>query len=224
MFISLQHPSTSNTIGQNDATGENIIFNTHTTLVIARKENLGATLLPVRFISMNLLQKNNSVEVNWLSAGSNGNTAYEIERSTDGINFTRIGSLNPSLTNNMFYTYSDNNLPHANNIYYRISQCAPGNPCIYSETRSLKINNVNPSIKVYPLSAGNIIHVIYSSKNASDVLLHVYNNNGSEVYREKRKIIQGVNDFNITIENLPAGIYILKMNDGGKIETGSFIK
>ncbi len=35
---------------------------------------------------------------------------------------------------------------------------------------------------------------------------------------------QGINDFNITIENLPAGIYVLKMNDGGKIESCSFKK
>jgi secreted PhoX family phosphatase len=223
MFISLQHPNAANTIGQTDAAGDNVIFNTHTTLVIARKENLGITTLPVRYINTNLLEKNNGIEITWLSAAGNEYTLYYIERSTDGINFTRIGSRNSSLTNTMSYTYFDNNLPHANNLYYRISQCNTGNACVYSETKSLKINNPNPAIKVYSTS-GNVIHVTYTSKNASDVLLHVYNNNGSEVYSEKRKVTSGINDFNITIENLPAGIYVLKMNEGGKVQSCSFRK
>ncbi len=223
MFISLQHPNASNTIGQTDAAGNNVIFDTHTTLVIARKENLGVTTLPIRYISMALVQKNNSVEVSWLTSGSNEPTTCHIERSTDGINFTRIGSKNSSLTNNAFYTYFDNDLPPTNIVYYRISQCNFSNSCVYSEVKSLKINNPNPSVKVSAAS-GNVIHVMYSSGNAADVLLHIYNNNGSEVYREKRKLTQGFNNFNITIENLPAGIYVLKMNDGGKIESCSFKK
>lgn len=223
MFISLQHPNASNTIGQTDAAGDNVIFNTHTTLVIARKENLGITTLPVRYINMNLLQKNNGVEITWLSAGGNEPTSYNIERSTDGINFTRIGSQNSALTNNAFYTYFDNDLPQANNVYYRISQCSVGSSCVYSQTKSLKINNLSSSIKVYAAS-GNVIHVKYSSRNASDALLQVYNNNGSEVYREKRKLTQGINEFNISIENLPAGMFVLMMNDSGRIETCSFMK
>jgi len=223
MFISLQHPNALNTVGQTDAAGNNVIFNIHTTLVIARKENLGVTTLPVRYISMNLLQKNSGVEITWLSTSANEPTSYYIERSTDGINFTRIGSRNSSLTSSAFYTYFDNDLPPANNVYYRISQCSVINPCVYSEIKALKINNLNPSIKVYAAS-GNVIHVMYSSKNTSDVLLQVYHNNGSEVYREKRKLTQGINNFNITIENLPAGIYVLKMNEGGTIESCSFKK
>lgn len=223
MFISMQHPNATNTIGQTDAAGSNVIFNTHTTLVIARKENLGVSLLPLRYINMNLLQKNNGVEITWLSNTGNEPATSYIERSTDGINFTRIGSRNSSLTNNAFYTYFDNDLPYTNNVFYRISQCSIDSGCVYSEIKSLKINNPNPSIKVYSAS-GNVIHVMYTSQNTSDVLLHVYNNNGSEVYREKRKVTQGINDFNITIENLPAGIYVLKMNEGGKIESCSFKK
>ena len=156
---------------------------------------------------MKLLQKNNGAEITWLSIGSNANSSYNIERSADGVNFTKIGSQNPSSTNNVVYTFFDNNLPATNNVYYRISQCNVGGPCVYSETRPLKINNINSSIKVYSISTSNIIHVIYTSKNASDVLLHVYNNNGSEVYREKRKVTHGINNFNIGIENLPAGMY-----------------
>ncbi len=42
MFLSIQHPSTSNTTQVIDAAGNNIVFNRATTIVIARKSDLGA--------------------------------------------------------------------------------------------------------------------------------------------------------------------------------------
>ena len=41
MFVSIQGPSSSNTLATNDAAGQSVVFNKATTLVIARKENLG---------------------------------------------------------------------------------------------------------------------------------------------------------------------------------------
>ncbi len=41
MFLSIQGPSSSNTLATSDAAGQSIVFNKATTLVIARKENLG---------------------------------------------------------------------------------------------------------------------------------------------------------------------------------------
>ncbi|RZK62718.1 MAG: DUF839 domain-containing protein, partial [Hymenobacter sp.] len=41
MFVSLQHPSTSNTLATLDAAGQSVVFNKSSTLVIARKGELG---------------------------------------------------------------------------------------------------------------------------------------------------------------------------------------
>jgi secreted PhoX family phosphatase len=41
MFVSIQGPSSSNTLAISDAAGQSVVFNKATTLVIARKENLG---------------------------------------------------------------------------------------------------------------------------------------------------------------------------------------
>ncbi len=43
MFISFQHPD-ANTASQTDAAGVGVVFNTSTTVVVARKENLGCTI------------------------------------------------------------------------------------------------------------------------------------------------------------------------------------
>jgi hypothetical protein len=42
MFLSIQHPNTGNSTQVTDAAGNNVVFNRSTTIVIARKEDLGA--------------------------------------------------------------------------------------------------------------------------------------------------------------------------------------
>jgi hypothetical protein len=223
MFISLQHPHGSNTAAQTDAAGDNVVFNTPTTLVIARKENLGASVLANRLINITLTEKTNGVEINWSTTATNDRTSFDIERSTDGTNFSRIGSMPSSFSSHATYSYVDNNLPVATNVYYRLKQCKISSQCLYSETKFLKITG-QKFLKVYPLSAGNTMRVIYSATDASDVLMQLYRNNGSEVYREKRKVTQGINEFNITIENLPNGFYVLKVIEGDKMQSRSFVK
>ena len=44
MFISLQHPNATNTLATVDAAGQSVVFNTHSTIVIARKGVLGTAL------------------------------------------------------------------------------------------------------------------------------------------------------------------------------------
>ena len=221
MFLSIQHPSSSNTASQTDGS-MSVVFNENTTIVIARQENLGATLLPLKNVSLTLFQKSNGIEVAWATVDNTTTKSYEVERSTDGTNFTKIGSQNASLLSNTSYSYLDNNLPVTSNVFYRLKQCDAGNQCIYSETKSLKITTLN-SLKVYP-SASSLIRVWYSANTTSDVLMYVYTNNGSEVYREKRKVTQGVNDFNITIENLRPGMYVLKIDEGTASQSLSFVK
>ncbi|GEO10977.1 hypothetical protein SAE01_34730 [Segetibacter aerophilus] len=222
IFLSFQHPS-GNTVGQTDAAGDNVIFDAGTTIVIARKENLGAFVLADRLIKMNAEEKNSGIDLNWSTTGMNDRTSYEIERSTDGVNFTRIASIPSSFNNNASYSYFDNNLPLSNTLYYRVKQCKVGNQCVYSETKLIKISS-QKFLKAYALSAGNLIRVMYTANDAADVLMQLYTNTGRELYREKRKVSQGLNEFNLTIENLPPGFYVLKVMEGDKVQSRSFVK
>jgi secreted PhoX family phosphatase len=222
MFLSFQHPG-GNTAGQTDAAGDNVIFDAATTVVIARKENLGAFVLADRFIKMNAEEKNNGIDLSWSTLGMSDRTSYEIERSADGVTFNRIASIPSSFNNNAFYSYFDNNLPLSNNLYYRIKQCKVGDQCVYSETKLIKISS-QKFLKVYALPGGNLIRVMYTANDAADILLQLYTNTGRELYREKRKTTQGLNEFNIAIENLSAGFYVLKVIEGDKMQSRSFVK
>jgi secreted PhoX family phosphatase len=58
MFVSMQHPSGSNSTVQIDATGSPVVFNKESAIVIARKEYLGPDALPLTPISTASLEEN----------------------------------------------------------------------------------------------------------------------------------------------------------------------
>jgi hypothetical protein len=182
-----------------------------------------ASVSPGGIITVNVIEKNSGVEINWSTSGPNDHTAFEIERSTDGTNFSRITSIPSSFKDSATYFYVDKNLPLTNLIYYRLRQCKVGNQCLYSETRVLKITS-QKFLKIYPLSNGNMFRVMYTANNAADIFMQLYKNNGNEVYREKRKVTAGLNEFDITIDGLPRGLYVLKVTEGDKFESRSFVR
>ena len=181
------------------------------------------SVLPNGVIELSVLEKNNGVEINWSTTGPNDHTAFEVERSKDGISFSRITSIPSSFKDNAAYSYFDNNLPLTNIIYYRLRQCKVGNECLYSEIKSLKITS-QKFLKIYPLSNNNMFRVMYTANDAADVFMQLYKNNGSEIYREKRKVTAGLNEFDITIDGLPRGLYVLKVTEGDQFVSRSFVR
>jgi hypothetical protein len=220
LFISFQHPSPLNTASQPDAAGRNVIFDAGTTLVIARKENLGASILSQVNENINLALGANGVEINWVSNLNAG--TFEIERSVDGIHFDKIANL-PATLSNSNYSYADKDLQAGNQLYYRLRVCNSSRLCSYSDTKTIR--NINgSSFKVYPLSAQNAIRVMYNAKADGELSIVLFTASGSEVYRQKIVATRGPNDFTITPGNLPAAIYVLQVTDGEVKESRRFAK
>ncbi|MEO6541370.1 MAG: alkaline phosphatase PhoX, partial [Ferruginibacter sp.] len=114
MFISFQHPNAGNATSQLDAAGINVIWNTHTTLVIARKENLGPTAtLPLIFTEFKVTEDNNTALLNWTVSNALNHSHFEIERSTDARNFDKIYTETQTMPDGttQSLTYTDRQIP-----------------------------------------------------------------------------------------------------------------
>ncbi|MGG9972198.1 sugar-binding protein [Ferruginibacter sp. SUN002] len=76
---------------------------------------------PVTITNLNATQKNTAMQVDWKVPVENGVKQYEVERSSNGINFTKVGIV-PATTNNggsVVYSFMDV-APVAGVNYYRI--------------------------------------------------------------------------------------------------------
>ncbi len=225
LFISLQHPSGSNSTPQADATGSDVVFNTHTTLVIARKENLGnGSVLPIKFVDLQLKNTGNGITLNWNVTGQTSSTSYTVERSLDGVQFKQIGIVSAQTNTGTPLTFTDKTLQQANTGYYRIKACDVSNQCLYSDVKIAKLNGVSTWIKLYPTPVKDNLQVAINQAFTGLVNIKIFNAEGKQVYQVTKKNLAAGDQFFIPVSSLSNGSYILQMNHNGLSKSERFIK
>jgi hypothetical protein len=217
MFISFQHPSAANATAQLDAAGINVVFNTHTTVVIARTENLGPTAtLPVYFTDFKVNEENNTAQVNWSVANVINHSHFEIERSTDGRYFEKIYTEIQTLANgaSQSFSFNDRSLPAATVIYYRIKHLSVNGESHYSEIKSIKPAVKKSEITIYPNPAKEMLSIDYTSAETNSITLAVSDGLGRIIFTEQRTVLTGKNILTIELNKLSKGNYTLSVYNG----------
>lgn len=179
------------------------------------------SVLPVELIKFSGKEENNSALLEWTTASEKNNQGFDIEKSNDGINFSKMGFVagagTVSTTQN--YSFKDNALTGL--TYYRLKQID-----FSSETTTSNIIVVEPkisgaqSLKIFPNPATGGKLSVEISPRVTDVA--VYNISGELVLNQS---INANGILSLDISSLPIGTYIVKAkNNGDIIEVSKFVK
>ena len=229
LFLSFQHPSGSNTTAQTDAANAAVIFNTHTTIVIARTENLGSpATLPLSFLSFEAKQEKDDVLLNWQVAQISNHSYFSIERSTDGIRFSEIGR-NTDYINGpgeIALTYTDNNVPQGNKkLFYRIKQCDQDGRCRYSVIRAVNFKSEDQLIALFPQPVHEKLNIIYQSKTERTATITISDINGKKIIMQTHYLFSGNQTIEVNTGTLLPGSYFIAITDKeNNFVTVKFIK
>jgi len=223
LFMSFQHPSTSNTTSQVDAANSSIVFNTHTTVVIARKEELGTTIFPLANLDFNLTEKSDHVLVSCVLKGNQIKGNLIIERSVDGINFEKINESSVDLfsVSESYYKFEDNNISNGKIYYYRLEFRPNIGAVRFSRLKSISVSNAKMHNNIFPTIANNYIHIT-NPMLRQDGMIEIYNYFGkSSILYPHGASWGSTQTLKIDICHLGTGVYLFKFNDG---TFGKFIK
>lgn len=227
MFISFQHPTGTNSASQVDAAGTPVVFNTHTTVVIARTEFLGpGNTLPVTFTAFEAKQNGQGVAVSWNVSEVYNHNYFAVERSEDGINYREIHRDNLALANGSSHSfnYLDENIPAGTTLYYRIKQCDLDGKCRYSEIRTVSTTASKESMALFPVPATDKINIRYSSGRAGNVTISIIDASGRIVFKQKRTIAGGTVNIPVGIQKLMKGSFTLLLDNGTESYRQKFSK
>ena len=216
MFISFQHPAAGNATSQLDAAGVNVIFNTHTTVVIARTENLGPTAtLPLNFTDFKVTAENGNAYLNWSVANVTNHSHFEIERSTNGRYFEKIYTESQVLTNGASQSFSfiDRYVPSALTVFYRVKHVSIDGGSHYSDIKSIKSETKKPEVSVYPNPVKEILNIDYTAAEANNITLTVSDGLGRILLSEKRTVSVGKNLLTVDLHKLSTGNYTLSVHN-----------
>ena len=158
--------------------------------------------------------KGKIANINWKTIGEKGLSFYEVEKSTDAVNFKSIGKQVANNIATVSYSEDDSSITDDNN-YYRIKGINEDGTCIYSNTVKLATNNLPLKTTIYPNPlTGNILNVQLGKIVAGMYVVSIYNNLGQKVEEQafnheggngvhainiKQAIVSGI--YNIVIRN-----------------------
>ncbi len=168
--------------------------------------------LPVKLTSFNGTITTQGTLLKWATSYEFNNAKYIVEKSVDGTNYQPIGEVgaidNVLATKN--YSFTDAAFRSGDAAYYRLKQVDIDGRFTYS-----KVVYVNGSksgsvkVKIFPNPFVNEIQVTgISSAEMNKGNIRLYNVTGAQVDFQ----ISGANAIQVA-DNLPAGLYILKVKD-----------
>jgi len=177
-------------------------------------------ILPVSITAFEYTLLNNSVNLNWQTASEFNTDRFEVERSTDGINFNQIGIVRSAGTSNTPKDYSLLGTNPATVNYYRIKQIDIDGKANYSKTLLVKLKGANP-LTLQPTIVTNQLRVNIGLQQQEIGHIQVYDISGKVVMNFTGR--SGYNEINVS--SFSAGSYFIRLqNSVGESFTGRFIK
>ncbi len=177
-------------------------------------------VLPLEIHSFNYIVKNNSVHLQWQTASEYNTDKFEIEKSTDGANFNKVGTVASAGISN---TAKDYYFPDANPAainYYRIKQIDKDGKSSYSKTIPVKFKGGNP-LSIQPNIVTNQLRVNIGLQQQEKGHIQVYDISGKAVLNFTGR--SGYNEINVS--GFSAGSYFIRLQTRtGESFTGRFIK
>jgi hypothetical protein len=138
------------------------------------------SILPVKFLSFTVDRKNNQFLIQWTTAEEINAAYFEVQRSTDGANWTAIATVKAAGNSTNTYSYTDKNC-NAASVYYRVKEVDNDHQSMYTAVRFLKNNQTaTPSI----ITVQNKIAVVFPQQAKGAVTVEVISLNGYVVAKQ----------------------------------------
>jgi hypothetical protein len=181
------------------------------------------SILPLNLLSFTGKTNEGNNVLTWVSANEKAFTGFDVERSSDGRSYQRIGNV-PARANNSgaqtTYTYTDASAT-AGTWYYRLKMIDNDGNFQYSTV--VQINNSASKQAVYSLQPnsvkGNELNLVSTQTDAEDVQVRIIDAVGREWHKETiRANAMSTGKVSIATPALPLGMYFLQVRS---VKTGS---
>ncbi len=169
------------------------------------------TVIPVTLTDFEAKGNVKNILLNWSTTTEQNNKGFAIERSSDGLNFEKIGWVNGKVNSNqlIFYTYTDNFVQANIVYYYRLRQTDLDNREKLSAIRQAKIKSSNIEVSISPNPATDQLKLFVSGTSGlTDVNLI---NAEGQIVRTWKQINTTSAAATLDIRNLATGIYMLQV-------------
>lgn len=176
---------------------------------------------PVTLISFNAVKDGNNGKLSWVSATEQNASHYDVEHSTDGRTWSKVGKVQAkgNTTSNSNYSFTHNGLATGDN-FYRLQSVDNDGKAKQSNIAKLKVNSSSiNSMSVFPNPAKDFTNISYSNEYRGKAQVVVTDAAGKRLSTAQTMVNAGENIMKLSTTNLKAGTYVITMyaEDGTKL-------
>jgi hypothetical protein len=148
-----------------------------------------ANPLPVKWLDFTGRFNNTYVDLNWSTTSELNNEEFSIERSSNGTQFTSMGTVPGNLTTNLIshYSFTDKD-PLSGASFYRIKQTDLDGKYSYSDIIRVSSSEASRTgIRIFPnpLPTGQVLTIENSNFRNKKVNITIFNSIGSIVHQDQ---------------------------------------
>jgi predicted esterase len=184
-----------------------------------------SSVLPVTYSYFNGQNQGNKNVLNWATTTEINSARFDVLRSTDGINFSIVGSLTAKGNSSAISTYSfdDNNIP-LGLTYYRLSQVDKDGQRSLSQTISVVNTKTGLFVEKYPNPVHDNLNVIVQGTINGTTMVVIADMQGKTILQQQWLKDQPMIKKVINVSSLQNGIYQMILITGQEKQVSSFVK
>lgn len=194
-------------------------------LSLAEIQGLKPWALPLTMSDFNAVKQPTGIQLNWQTLNELNTSHFEIERSSDGIRFSSIGTVTAAGNSSAARNYGFTDMqPVSGTNFYRLKMIDIDLTFTYSRVVAVKNENNLLNLQVFPNPATDIIQLqIPSSRNQKGTVL-ITDAGGRTVLQKEFLLGEGYNGNSIPVSQLPPGSYFLVVQTDTGRQTAKFSK
>ncbi len=172
-------------------------------------------VLPVQFLQLNGNLQLSHVTLNWMVIAFKEVGRFEVERSTDNINYSKTGTVSDpvKLNEQQGFSFNDDVSNVSQDIiYYRIKVIGKAGEIQYSNVLVIRMHKTKAFITVMPNPARDNVMLVFFAEKDADITIRLVDNSGKTVLAQKQKVLRGNNTLQLkNLNKYSAGIYMIQL-------------
>jgi hypothetical protein len=211
---------TANASNPNDASDRSIIAPNGYTLLENYLNSITSQTLPSKLLSFQAVLEGKQVKINWGTTNEVNTDRFEIEKSSDGSNFSLAGTV-PAKNTVVYnsYLFIDKEVKEGT-AYYRLKMIDKDGQYIYSSV--VKANGKKPfALNISPNPAFDIIKVQHAPAGAGSEI-KILSTEGKSLLSVP--VAAGKTSTVLNLKSLAKGVYLLQYSNGADKVISQFIK
>lgn len=176
-------------------------------------------IIPVTLTGFWADLKSKEIQLTWEATYETNFKEYQVEKSLDGTNFSKIGTVKG--TNSPAYIFHDLDVPAGGIAYYRLRMVDIDGKAEYSSTVAVRISGMISNCFVYPNPSKGDISIRLNSTLSEPSAVRIYDITGKQV--STIKVAKGISKINMRGCALAPGRYVVRITNNRQLFTESFI-